>query len=281
MTRRERWLVLAFVALLISGPFLKDLAAKSVDRFAIWDSTLTNPVVVTNTTPGGSDYAAVVRFAGTVPAAQSGTWTVQPGNTANTTPWLIGGTVQPGNTPNTTPWLTKPHDGTNPLMATAVVPAAAMANPLAGWIKTANMCADEGTSPLTWSPCVLTSPIAREVTILAADGAQTDVSLVGTIATGSRVVVTKLTITMDASNSGTVACRVGFGAATIPAASLAGTNGIVQPRVELNAREGIVNQAGGRPIGKGADGEELRATCDSPAAGAIYIGINYYTVAAN
>jgi hypothetical protein len=63
---------------------------------------------------------------------QSGTWTVQPGNTANTTPWLmtvstalptgantIGAisnssfastqsgtwTIQPGNTANTTPWL--------------------------------------------------------------------------------------------------------------------------------------------------------------------------------
>ncbi len=53
-----------------------------------------------------------------VPASQSGTWTVQPGNTANTTAWLVTGTggtfpstqsgtwtVQPGNTANTTPWL--------------------------------------------------------------------------------------------------------------------------------------------------------------------------------
>jgi hypothetical protein len=46
-------------------------------------------------------------------AAESGTVTVQPGNTANTTPWLVGGavtqsgtwTVQPGNTANTTAWL--------------------------------------------------------------------------------------------------------------------------------------------------------------------------------
>lgn len=53
-----------------------------------------------------------------VPATQSGTWTVQPGNTANTTAWLVTGTggtfpstqsgtwtVQPGNTANTTAWL--------------------------------------------------------------------------------------------------------------------------------------------------------------------------------
>lgn len=37
---------------------------------------------------------------GTVAATQSGTWTVQPGNTANTTPWVISGTVTA--TPNQT-----------------------------------------------------------------------------------------------------------------------------------------------------------------------------------
>jgi hypothetical protein len=61
---------------------------------------------------------------GTVAATQSGTWTVQPGNTANTTAWKVDGsavtqpisgavtqsgtwTVQPGNTANTTAWLMK------------------------------------------------------------------------------------------------------------------------------------------------------------------------------
>lgn len=53
-----------------------------------------------------------------VQASQSGTWTVQPGNTQNTTAWKVDGsavvqpasqsgtwTVQPGNTQNTTAWL--------------------------------------------------------------------------------------------------------------------------------------------------------------------------------
>lgn len=55
-----------------------------------------------------------------VSVTQSGTFTVQPGNTANTTAWLVTGTggtfpatqsgtwtVQPGNTANTTPWYVK------------------------------------------------------------------------------------------------------------------------------------------------------------------------------
>lgn len=62
---------------------------------------------------------------GTVAATQSGTWTLQPGNTANTTAWLVTGTggtfpstqsgtwtVQPGNTANTTPWLVTANAGT-------------------------------------------------------------------------------------------------------------------------------------------------------------------------
>lgn len=65
----------------------------------------------------------------TVTANQGGTWTVQPGNTANTTAWLVtaqqngswtvtanqGGTwtVQPGNTANTTPWLMQDVAGTS------------------------------------------------------------------------------------------------------------------------------------------------------------------------
>ena len=61
------------------------------------------------------------------PVSQSGTWTVQPGNTANSTAWLVTGTggafpstqsgtwtVQPGNTANTTAWLVTGLGGTFP-----------------------------------------------------------------------------------------------------------------------------------------------------------------------
>lgn len=64
---------------------------------------------------------------GTVASTQSGTWTVQPGNTANTTAWLVTGlggtfpstqsgtwTVQPGNTQNSTAWLVTGLGGTFP-----------------------------------------------------------------------------------------------------------------------------------------------------------------------
>lgn len=74
----------------------------------------------------GTFWQATQPVSGTVAATQSGTWTVQPGNTANTTAWKVDGsavtqpvsgtvtatanqngtwTVQPGNTPNTSAWL--------------------------------------------------------------------------------------------------------------------------------------------------------------------------------
>lgn len=97
--------------------------------------------------------ATLVTFGGTgQPVTQSGTWTVQPGNTANTTAWKVDGsavtqpvsgtvtanqggtwTVQPGNTANTTAWLIDArgpaaHDAAasgNPLLQGAYASAAA------------------------------------------------------------------------------------------------------------------------------------------------------------
>jgi len=76
---------------------------------------------------GGNSVSSTLPVSGTVSATQSGTWTVQPGNTANTTAWLVNGTggtfpasqsgtwtVQPGNTANTTAWLVNGTGGTFP-----------------------------------------------------------------------------------------------------------------------------------------------------------------------
>lgn len=59
----------------------------------------------------GVGSGTAVPVSGTVAATQSGTWTVQPGNTANTTAWLVTGTggtfpaTQSGN------WSTRTQDG--------------------------------------------------------------------------------------------------------------------------------------------------------------------------
>lgn len=67
----------------------------------------TSPLSLTTTGGLRVDGSAVTQpVSGTVAATQSGTWTVQPGNTANTTAWLVTGTggTFPA-TQSTSPWV--------------------------------------------------------------------------------------------------------------------------------------------------------------------------------
>lgn len=65
------------------------------------------------------------------PAAQSGTWTVQPGNTANTTPWLM--TDVPATSGGWTMWSTPNNNANAPLVAT-VATVKGSAGQLGGYI---------------------------------------------------------------------------------------------------------------------------------------------------
>ena len=118
--------------------------------------------------------------------------------------------------------------------------------------------------------------ITRSHLIADSDGAQTDAALL-TVSAGSKIVVTQLSVKADASNTTNVAVKVGFGAATIPAASLAGTAAILL--------EGQFAASGGHQIGNGsgilgvgADGEDLRITCGDPVSGNLRVTYSYYTI---
>jgi hypothetical protein len=78
----------------------------------------TGQIVDAQYTARGAAIVATGADAFAANATQAGTWTVQPGNTANTTPWLV-----------------KPHDGTNPLFLAAAALADAMSNPTIGGIQ--------------------------------------------------------------------------------------------------------------------------------------------------
>lgn len=86
------------------------------------------------------NFPATQAVSGTVTANQGGTWTVQPGNTANTTAWKVDGsavtqpvsgtvtanqggiwTVQPGNTANTTAWKVDGSAVTQPVSIAGTV----------------------------------------------------------------------------------------------------------------------------------------------------------------
>lgn len=117
--------------------------------------------------------------------------------------------------------------------------------------------------------------IVRSNTVLDSDGAQANASLVGTIAANVSVVITQLWVKADKNNSGNVAVRIGFGTASVPSPTLAGTAGILIDE-DLGAGEGHQLPVG--MIAIGASGEELRITCDDPAGGALYVGYSYFTM---
>ena len=100
------------------------------------------------------------------PVTQSGVWTVQPGNTANTTAWKVDGsavtqpvsgtvaatqsgifTVQPGNTANTVAWKVDNSAVTQPVSGTVTINAIPAGAALIGFIKQRPTgCTAAGTS---------------------------------------------------------------------------------------------------------------------------------------
>jgi hypothetical protein len=120
--------------------------------------------------------------------------------------------------------------------------------------------------------------ITREVTILDSDGAQTNASLLGTIAAGTSVVITMIDVMASGANTVDVKVRIGFGTASVPAASLTGVNGVVLSHSKVKPGSGVVKGDGSGVIAQGASDEELRITCDDPVGGAITVTITYHTI---
>jgi hypothetical protein len=118
--------------------------------------------------------------------------------------------------------------------------------------------------------------VTKSATIDDADGAQTDASLI-TVTAGTKIVVTAISATCSAANSGSVAVRIGFAAATLAAASEAGTTGILLEG-KFGAGGGHQRGNGAGILGVGADAEDLRITCDDPVGGSLFVTMTYFTI---
>ncbi len=119
----------------------------------------------------------------------------------------------------------------------------------------------------------------KTLTVTAANGAQTDQSLVGTIGTGTKVIVTELTAKVSPANSANVTLRVGCGAVNTPAAALAGANLITDATYASGAMNGEHFGNGSGIVQICGDGEEVRYTASTPTGGHLYLSISYYTTA--
>ena len=103
-------------------------------------------------------------------------------------------------------------------------------------------------------------------------GAQTDVAVV-TVGAGVKIVVTQNEAMVDEANTVGVGFRAGFGTVNTPT-----TTGVVLSHPGLVPGARVARGDGSGILGVGADGEDLRFTCEVPTGGSIRYLVSYYTI---
>ncbi len=103
--------------------------------------------------------------------------------------------------------------------------------------------------------------------------AVTDAAIV-TISTGSKIVVTRLTISLDNASTVFPTVLIGFGTANTPT-----TTGVIYSHGGFPAGGGMTIGDGSGIVGVGADNEDLRVTTTGNATGnGLQIVVSYHTV---
>lgn len=102
--------------------------------------------------------------------------------------------------------------------------------------------------------------------------AQTNTAIV-TVSAGTKIVVTRVTVTADKANSVDVAVRIGFHTATTPTGT-----GCFAAHPGIEAGGGFTIGDGSGILGVGADGEDILITCEVPTGGSIDVVITYFTI---
>lgn len=110
--------------------------------------------------------------------------------------------------------------------------------------------------------------VSREFTILDSDEAQTNLALVSTSA--GVLTVTDVKVQCSPATTATVSWRIGFAAATLPAAALGGATGIIDSGWYSPTGSPGANSPFQGDV-KGAAGEDVRITIDDPVGGSCRV----------
>lgn len=217
------------------------------------------------------------------------TSTVNPGNTANTTPWLFVIRDAAGNARGAN------VDASNRLVTaadaqgTVAHDAADSGNP----IKVGAKAIAHGANPTAVAANDRTDLYANRAGIPFVIGghpnvitteylwtsAQTNDAIV-TVSAGAKIVVTQIQVVVDEATTVGVGFRIGFATATLPTAPtdgnaaagyLAGHTGMVPGSIYTRGD-------GSGILGVGADDEDLRITAEAPTSGEARAYISYYTI---
>lgn len=102
--------------------------------------------------------------------------------------------------------------------------------------------------------------------------AQTDVALV-TVATGLKIVVTQIQVTVSNATTATPSVIVGFGTVNTPT-----TTGVVLAHPGIPGGGGVSRGDGSGILGIGADDADLRITISVPTGGTLDVVVSYFTI---
>lgn len=119
--------------------------------------------------------------------------------------------------------------------------------------------------------------VVRSTVVAAADGAQTNLAL-GSVSTGQKIVLTRLSVMASGANTVPVDVRIGFGISAVPTPSLTGILGIIMDSRSMLAGSSRDIGDGSGIIAAGQNEEDLRCTCSSPTGGHLTISFSFYTI---
>jgi hypothetical protein len=248
---------------------------------------------------GADDTATIVTASAGLPVAQVGVWTVT--GAGGSFPVTDAGSSLTVDAPVATPVFVRLSDGsaaitTLPVSLTSVPshPVTAAGDVAHGAANSGNPIQNgceaiaHGANPTAVTAGQRTKAYANRAGIPFTIGghpnivtsrtqftaAQTDASLVGTIATGTKVVVTGFQVTLDNASTVYPSVRIGFGATNTPTGT-----GVIGAHGGVPAGGGFGRGDGSGIIGIGGDGEELRCTTVGTATGnGVEIVITYYLI---
>ena len=107
---------------------------------------------------------------------------------------------------------------------------------------------------------------------------QTNDAIIDTVAAGSQIIVTAISVLVSAATSVTPQVRIGFGTTNPPTEPTTGNvvDDMLVSHPGIAAGSGVVEGNGSAAIAVGGDGNELRIANDVPTGGQITVMVSYY-----
>jgi hypothetical protein len=112
-------------------------------------------------------------------------------------------------------------------------------------------------------------------------GAQTNDAILPAVSSGTKLVITGISVIQSSVASLPPSCIIGFGTSTLPALGASGADGVdklILSHGGIIPGSGLVLGFNGSILGIGGDDEELRITCSTPSAGDLRVSVQYFTI---